>query len=164
MFTPKYVPYQMHDSSLLEQSRCRTTTFGLRSLSYIGAKLWNNLPNDFKATTDFADFTRCCKRWQVQILMTLSAFMYQSYLILHTNYKLYMFLISSHGFYDLRPCLHVHRIVYRPATRRPQSHVPQCTVLWKCAQVCTSLLRGGAFVGRLSGALWNLWDGSIALS
>ena len=30
MFTPKQVPYQMRDSSLLEQSRCRTTTFGLR--------------------------------------------------------------------------------------------------------------------------------------
>ena len=34
MFTPKYVPYQMRDSSLLEQSRCRTTTYGLRSMSF----------------------------------------------------------------------------------------------------------------------------------
>ena len=33
MFTPKYVPYQLRDSSLLEQSRCRTTTYGLRSMS-----------------------------------------------------------------------------------------------------------------------------------
>ena len=47
MFTPKQVPYQMRDSSLLEQSRCRTTAFGLRSISYIGAKLWNDLSCDF---------------------------------------------------------------------------------------------------------------------
>ena len=51
MFTPKQVPYRMRDSSLLEQSRCRTTTFGLRSISYIGAKLWNDLPSYFKETT-----------------------------------------------------------------------------------------------------------------
>ena len=58
MFTPKYVPYQLRDSSLLELSRCRTTAYGLRSMSYIGAKLWNDLPNDFKGTTDFTDFKR----------------------------------------------------------------------------------------------------------
>ena len=42
MFTPKELPYRMRDSSLLEQSGCRTTAFGLRSISYIGAKLWND--------------------------------------------------------------------------------------------------------------------------
>ena len=42
IFTPKYMPYQMRDSRLLEQSRCRTTTYGLRSMSYIAAKLWND--------------------------------------------------------------------------------------------------------------------------
>ena len=63
MFSPKYVPYQLRDSSLLEQSRCRTTTYGLRSMSYIGAKLWNDLPNDFKATTDFTDFKRMLQTW-----------------------------------------------------------------------------------------------------
>ena len=63
MFTPKYVPYQLRDSILLEQSRCRTTTYGLRSMSYIGAKLWNDLPNDFKATTDFTDFKRMLQTW-----------------------------------------------------------------------------------------------------
>ena len=63
MFTPKYVPYQLRDSSLLEQSRWRTTTYGLRSMSYIGAKLWNDLPNDFKAMTDFTDFKRMLQTW-----------------------------------------------------------------------------------------------------
>ena len=65
IFSPKYVPYQMRDSSLLEQSRCRTTTtYGLRSMSYIGAKLWNDLPNDFKATTDFTDFKHMLQTWK----------------------------------------------------------------------------------------------------
>ena len=63
LFTPKSVPYEMRDSSLLEQSRCRTTQFGLRSISYIGAKLWNDLPNDFKETSDFKDFKRILHTW-----------------------------------------------------------------------------------------------------
>ena len=63
MFTPKQVPYRMHDSSLLEHSRCRTTTFGLRSISYIGAKLWNDLPSYFKETTCLTDFKMILQTW-----------------------------------------------------------------------------------------------------
>ena len=63
MFTPKQVPYRMHDSSLLEQSHCRTTTFGLRSISYIGAKLWTDLPSYFKETTCLTDFKMILQTW-----------------------------------------------------------------------------------------------------
>ena len=63
MFTPKQMSYQMRDSSLLEQSRCRTTTFGLRSISYIGAKLWNDLPSYFKETTCLTDFKMILQTW-----------------------------------------------------------------------------------------------------
>ena len=63
MFTPKQVPYRMRDSSLLEQSRCRTTTFGLCSISYIGAKLWNDLPSYFKETTCLTDFKMILQSW-----------------------------------------------------------------------------------------------------
>ena len=37
--------------------------FGLRSISYIGAKLWNDLPNDFKETSDFTDFKSILDTW-----------------------------------------------------------------------------------------------------
>ena len=56
MFIHKDMPYSMRDSSLIHQPRCRTTTFGIRSISYIGAKLWNDLPNDFKLMTNFCRF------------------------------------------------------------------------------------------------------------
>ena len=63
MFTPKQVPYRMRDSSLLEQSHCRTTTFGLRSISYNGAKLWNDLPTYLKETTSLSDFKMILQTW-----------------------------------------------------------------------------------------------------
>ena len=63
MFTPKSVPYFLRDSSVTEQHRSRTTTFGLRSISYIGAKLWKDLPNDFKKLTICFYFKQIVKTW-----------------------------------------------------------------------------------------------------
>ena len=48
MFEIKKSSYSVRDSSKLVQSKRNTTTFGLRSFTYLGSKLWNDLPNDFK--------------------------------------------------------------------------------------------------------------------
>ena len=145
MFTPKYAPYQMLDSSLLEQFRCRTTTYGLRLGSYIGAKLWNELPNDFKATIDFTDFKRMLQTW------TGSDFDDPFRFYIDTLYKLWicMFLISGHSFIFLCPCLHVHHIVYRPAARPHSAPVPYPTVrrfvteMCTCAHLCCRMVFSG---------------------
>ena len=46
MFVLKEVPYDMRPPSL-EQPIQRTTTYGLRSFFYLGAKLWNDFVSDF---------------------------------------------------------------------------------------------------------------------
>ena len=43
IFSKKCVPYRMRDSGMIEQPKRRTTTFGLRSFAYVGAKVWNEL-------------------------------------------------------------------------------------------------------------------------
>ena len=58
IFTKKCMPYSLRDSSIIEQPKRRTTTFGLRSFSYAGAKLWNELPNYVKEMADLSDFKR----------------------------------------------------------------------------------------------------------
>ena len=55
IFSKKSVPYRMRDSCIIEQPKRRTTTFGLRSFSYVGAKVWNEVPTYLKETTDFND-------------------------------------------------------------------------------------------------------------
>ena len=57
IFSKKSVPYRMRDSCKIEQPRRRTTTFGLRSFSYVGAKVWNELPTYRKETTDLNDLS-----------------------------------------------------------------------------------------------------------
>ena len=43
IFSKKCLPYRMRDSFIIEQPKRRTTTFGLRSFSYVGVKVWNEL-------------------------------------------------------------------------------------------------------------------------
>ena len=63
IFTKKYMPYSLRDSSIMEQQKRRTTTFGLRSFSYAGAKLWNELPIYVKEMTNLSDFKRTIYAW-----------------------------------------------------------------------------------------------------
>ena len=63
IFTKKRMPYSLRDSSILEQPKRRTTMFGIRSFSYVGAKLWNELPNYVKEITDLGDFKRIIYAW-----------------------------------------------------------------------------------------------------
>ena len=50
------MPYSLQDSSTVVQLKRRATMFGLRSFSYAGSKLWNDLPNYVKEMTDLSDF------------------------------------------------------------------------------------------------------------
>ena len=65
MLKPKYLNYELRDSSRLVQPKPRTTNFGLRSFSYLASKLWNDLPNDMKSLTDtnINQFKHQVKQW-----------------------------------------------------------------------------------------------------
>ena len=63
MFVKKELPYLMRDTSILEQPKRRTTTYGFRSFSYLGSKVWNELPNHFKDMASLDDFKRIIKTW-----------------------------------------------------------------------------------------------------
>ena len=45
LFKIKHTPYDLQASKIVTQSKCKSTTYDLNSLSYQGAKLWNNLPD-----------------------------------------------------------------------------------------------------------------------
>ena len=57
------VPYDLRDSNVVEQPLVRTVTYGIKSLRYFGAKLWNNLPADLKSACSLADFKEILKTW-----------------------------------------------------------------------------------------------------
>ena len=93
IFSKKCVPYRMRDSSIIEQPKRRTTTFGLRSFSYVGAKMWNELPTYLKETTDLNHFKSLLDTWNGPDLID-TTFSYLWYTVfMSTNlYSLYIVL------------------------------------------------------------------------
>ena len=69
LFSNKETPYFLRDPSLLVQPKTNTVTFGLKTISYLGSKLWNDLENDFKheienlADIKPSEFRSLLKRW-----------------------------------------------------------------------------------------------------
>ena len=52
IFEIRDIPYEFRDNSKLTQTKKVTTTFGLRSVNYVGSKLWNKLPPHIKGSPD----------------------------------------------------------------------------------------------------------------
>ena len=63
MFENKDTDYSFRDPSKIIQIKRNTTTFGLRSFTYLGSKLWNELPIDFKETVDITDLKERLRHW-----------------------------------------------------------------------------------------------------
>ncbi len=45
------------------QSKCHTSTYGLNSVHYYGAKLWNELNKQLKESVSLEDFERNIVNW-----------------------------------------------------------------------------------------------------
>ena len=63
IFQIKKPSYFVRDSSITFQSKINPTIFGLRSFSYFGSKLWNDLPSHLNETTDFITFKDQLLNW-----------------------------------------------------------------------------------------------------
>ena len=64
LYATKDISYNLRDPSKFVQPKSNTTTFGLKSLKYSGAALWNNdLPKDIKEITNINVFKKLVKTW-----------------------------------------------------------------------------------------------------
>ena len=66
MFMEKDQAYNMRDCLTLVQPKRNITTFGLRSFSYFGSKLFNELPNYMKDVNqlDLDTFKMLLRTWK----------------------------------------------------------------------------------------------------
>ena len=55
MFVKKETSYSWRKKVILIQPKRRTTTYGLKSVSYLGSKLWNDHPFDMTDVSNFDD-------------------------------------------------------------------------------------------------------------
>ena len=61
LFTERNVMYALRDRSKVENTKQKNTTYGMRSFTYIGAKLWNDLHPVFKCDLDDLDVDESVK-------------------------------------------------------------------------------------------------------
>ena len=63
VYTRKYMKINLRDNNRLVQPNVRTYRFGLNSLRYEGAKIWNNLPAYIKSAIYFSNFKNLISKW-----------------------------------------------------------------------------------------------------
>ena len=63
LFEKKELNYNLRDSNKINQPLVNTKKFGIHSLRYSGALLWNQLPFDVKNSTDLKTFKNLIKKW-----------------------------------------------------------------------------------------------------
>ena len=77
LFEIKHTNYSMRNNYIINQPKRNTTTFGLRSISYMGAKLWNDLPHHRLDFIDMSviEFKRYLVSWEPSNML-ISSFNY----------------------------------------------------------------------------------------
>ena len=64
LFKIKKQPYNMRDEYILVQPKKSKTNFGLRSVSYFGSHIWNDLPTHIKQASGLQEFKTALKNWR----------------------------------------------------------------------------------------------------
>ena len=60
-FTEK--PYCLRTTSHFRSRKIRTTKYGIETPSYLGPKLWDSVPNEYKTIESLVDFKAKIKPW-----------------------------------------------------------------------------------------------------
>ena len=64
IFVQKDITHNLRSNLPMCIPKMRTTSYGVESLYFLGCKLWNNLPDEFKAIKTLASFKRQIKGWK----------------------------------------------------------------------------------------------------
>ena len=62
-FLPKSTSYDLRRNDVLFVPKVKTTNYGIRSISFLGPKIWNSLPNEIKLSKNANQFKILIKDW-----------------------------------------------------------------------------------------------------
>ena len=64
IFVQKDMTYSLRNNLLMRIPKTQTSRHGIESLSFLGSKLWNNLPDELKNIKTLPSFKRHIKEWK----------------------------------------------------------------------------------------------------
>ena len=128
MFEIKDIPYETRKPIQLVQPLRHTTTYGLRTISYTGAKVWNDLPFYIEDITEMCaqDFKCMLKSWEGP------EYKDPSYHFVWTDY-LFTYLVNS-GSVLSTPCFLLNR-----CHNTCVNVFNMCMFVYVCVCVCVGL-------------------------
>ena len=62
-FLPKPTSYNLRRNDVLSIPKVKTTNYGIKSISFLGPKIWNSLPNEIKSSRNANQFKTLVKDW-----------------------------------------------------------------------------------------------------
>ena len=72
-FLPKSTSYDLRRNDVLFVPKVKTTNYGIRSISFLGPKIWNSLPNEIKLSKNANQFKILIKDWYFENKCTCNA-------------------------------------------------------------------------------------------
>ena len=60
--------YSLRRDTIFESHRIQTQRYGIESLTYLGPKLWSQVPSEIKESHSLADFKNKIKNWRPKLL------------------------------------------------------------------------------------------------
>ena len=63
IFTPKAIPYDLRNYNSFKRRRVNSVWHGTESVSYLGPKIWDLVPNEIKESESLNGFKLKIKRW-----------------------------------------------------------------------------------------------------
>ena len=67
LFTPKIQTYSLRNNDTYVLPRYHTKTYGYRSMTYIGSKLWGNIDAHIKSQPNIKAFKKEIKLWIINV-------------------------------------------------------------------------------------------------
>ena len=59
----KPTSYNLRRNDVLSIPKVKTTNYGIKSISFLGPKIWNSLPNEIKSSRKANQFKTLVKDW-----------------------------------------------------------------------------------------------------
>ena len=59
--------YSLHTNTILESCRIQTQRCGIESLTYLGPKIWSQVPNEINESAFLAVFKNKIKNWKLKL-------------------------------------------------------------------------------------------------
>ena len=66
LLEPRNLTYNLRSQTDFSRENVNNTSYGIKSMSFLGPKIWNILPQELKTSRDLTDFKEKFKSWVLQ--------------------------------------------------------------------------------------------------